>query len=94
MEKYLQETTLLNYSHKSIQNLITNRGWKKLSDVEKVKSIYNFVRDEILFGYNVDDAISASKILEDGYGQCNTKGILLMALSRVYESNTPLISSI
>ena len=43
---------------------------------------YNFVRDEILFGYNVDDSIPASKILSDGYGQCNTKGTLFMALLR------------
>lgn len=38
--------------------------------------------DEILFGYNIDDSISASKVLSDGYGQCNTKGTLFMALLR------------
>ncbi len=32
-------------------------GWKELSDFEKIRDIYNFVRDEILFGYNVDDGI-------------------------------------
>ena len=35
-----------------------------------------------MFGYNIDDKIKASKVLKDGYGQCNTKGILLMALLR------------
>lgn len=29
-----------------------------------------------------DDDISASRVLKDGYGQCNTKGILFMALLR------------
>ena len=49
---------------------------------EKIRSIYDFVRDEILFGYNTDDSIPASKVLRDGYGQCNTKGTLFMALLR------------
>ena len=36
----------------------------------------------MLFGYNVDDSVCASKVLSDGYGQCNTKGTLFMALLR------------
>ena len=73
---------MINYSDESIQNLIKNRGWKELDTYECLKSIYDFVRDEILFGYNVDDNIPASKVLSDGYGQCNTKGTLFMALLR------------
>ncbi len=79
---YLRETNILDYSNKNIQSLIVSHGWKNLEELDKVKSIYNFVRDEILFGYNVDDNIKASKVLKDGYGQCNTKGILFMALLR------------
>lgn len=30
----------------------------------------------------MDDSIPASKVLKDGYGQCNTKGTLFMALLR------------
>ncbi|MBQ7147286.1 MAG: transglutaminase family protein [Pseudobutyrivibrio sp.] len=82
MEQYLQETRMLDYSNKSIQDLIEKRGWKNLNEYERLKSIYNYVRDEILFGYNVDDSIPASKVLADGYGQCNTKGTLFMALLR------------
>ncbi|WP_044933761.1 transglutaminase-like domain-containing protein [Pseudobutyrivibrio sp. LB2011] len=82
MERYLKETRMINYSDESIQNLIQNRGWKELDTYECLKSIYDFVRDEILFGYNVDDNIPASKVLSDGYGQCNTKGTLFMALLR------------
>ena len=40
------------------------------------------MRDDVLFGYNSDDALPASQVLADGYGQCNTKGTLLMALLR------------
>ncbi len=80
--KYLQETRILDFSNGSIQRLIEKRKWRELDEFERLRSIYNFVRDEILFGYNTDDSIPASKVLEDGYGQCNTKGTLFMALLR------------
>ena len=82
MNNLLKETKLLDYKSNSIQNLIYERGWAKLNDFEKILKSYNFVRDEIEFGYNFDDGITASKVLKDGYGQCNTKAILLMALFR------------
>ncbi|MGL5086007.1 MAG: transglutaminase-like domain-containing protein [Clostridium sp.] len=82
MKNYLEETHMLNYSSTVIQELIVGKNWKELDDFNKIKSIYNYVRDEILFGYNVDDHIQATKVLKDGYGQCNTKGTLFMALLR------------
>ncbi len=82
MDRYLRETRMLNYSNESIQKLIDKRGWRNLNEYECLKAIYSYVRDEILFGYNIDDNIPASKVLDDGYGQCNTKGTLFMALLR------------
>lgn len=82
MEQYLQETKMLDFSNKNIQQLITDKGWSLLTDFEKIKSVYGYVRDEIKFGYNTDDSIPASKVLSDGYGQCNTKGTLFMAFLR------------
>lgn len=82
MDRYLKETRMLNYSDERIQRLIKDRKWKNADKFECLKAIYNFVRDEILFGYNVDDSILASQVLSDGYGQCNTKGMLFMALLR------------
>ena len=82
MHPYLEQTELLDFTHPSIQKLIQERNWCSLPDFERVRAIYYYVRDEILFGYNVDDAIPASRILHDGYGQCNTKGTLFMALLR------------
>ena len=79
---YLKETKLLNFSCDSIQNLINERGWKELDDFNKIKEVYNYIRDEILFGYNVKDDITAEQVLQDGYGQCNTKGTLFMAILR------------
>ena len=82
MDKYLKETKMLNYSNANIQQLIRERRWKNINEFERLKSIYDFVRDEILFGYNIDDNVPASKVLADGYGQCNTKGTLFMAILR------------
>ena len=82
MDRYLKETRMMNYSDERIQRLIKDRKWKNADEFKCLKAIYNFVRDEILFGYNVDDSIPASQVLSDGYGQCNTKGTLFMALLR------------
>ena len=79
---YLSQTHMLDYDNYRIQELIKDRGWRELPEFERICSIYNFIRDEIRFGYNVDDSIPASKVLKDGYGQCNTKGTLFMALLR------------
>ncbi len=82
LDRYLSETNLLNYSCNSIQKLVYNRKWNNLDEFNKIKKIYSFVRDEILFGYNISDDITAEQVLKDGYGQCNTKGTLFMALLR------------
>ncbi|UWQ53155.1 transglutaminase-like domain-containing protein [Leisingera caerulea] len=78
----LKPTRLLDFDHPSIARLITNRGWKELAQHEQIGAVYGFVRNEIAFGYNHADDIPASRVLTDGYGQCNTKGTLLMALLR------------
>ena len=81
----LQETPLLDYSTDTIQSLISDRRWKELEPIERAEAVYEFVRNEIAFGYNGDDALAASKVLRDGYGQCNTKTTLLMALLRAMD---------
>lgn len=79
---YLKSTKILNFDAPNIQALIRERGWKQLADSEKIRYIYNYVRDEVKFGYNTKDSISASEVLQDGFGQCNTKSNLFMALLR------------
>lgn len=83
MEKrYLKRTPLLNYDAPTIQRLIADRGWQAGSAYERIGSAYSFVKDEIRFGYNTKDALPASRVFADGYGQCNTKSTLLLALLR------------
>ena len=54
-KEYLSETKLLDFSNKNIQKFILDNKWNELSDVEKVKSSYNFTKEKILFGYNKDE---------------------------------------
>lgn len=73
---------MLNFGRPEITNLIDERGWLKLDDFNKIGAVYGFVQNEILFGYNTDDTLTATEVLSDGIGQCNTKATLLMALLR------------
>jgi hypothetical protein len=82
MDAHLKETRLLNFHHPSLVELVKVRGWAGLPETGRIGGIYGFVQNEILFGYNEADNIPASQVLRDGYGQCNTKGTLLMALLR------------
>jgi len=80
---YLEETQMVNYKSDEIQRLINDRGWRNLTDEEKIMQVYNFLKDEILFGYNHDvDTMKASEVLKEGLGHCNTKATLFMALLR------------
>jgi len=79
---YLIATTMLDFNAPEIQSLIKQKKWQTMSKFNAAAAIYNFVRDDIIFGYNADDQIPASQVLKDGYGQCNTKGTLLIALFR------------
>lgn len=82
IKNYLKRTAILDFDQPLIKSLIKEKRWNKLTETEKVKQIYNYVKDEIKFGYNADDSMSASEILKDGFGQCNTKANLFMALLR------------
>ena len=82
LESYLKETPLLDFNHPAFAELVNSRRWALLPEYERIGRIYTFVQNEIPFGYNEADDIPASQVLRDGYGQCNTKGTLLMALLR------------
>lgn len=81
-DQLLQATAILDYDHPAIQGLISGRKWRELPTYERIRAAYEFVRDEINFGYNKSDDLTASQVLQEGFGQCNTKANLLMALLR------------
>jgi hypothetical protein len=51
--------------------------------MDKLESIFHFVRDEIEFGFTPKwDAVKASEVLTYGIGYCNPKATLFVALCR------------
>jgi len=81
-DRYLKRTALLDFDDPRIISLVESRRWTRLPVQDRIGAVYNFVRDEIPFSYNTSDDLPASVVLTDGYGQCNTKTTLLMALLR------------
>ncbi|MHA6197029.1 transglutaminase-like domain-containing protein [Pseudomonas wadenswilerensis] len=82
-QDFLQRTAILDFDAPAIANLIDTRGWCQLPTEQAARAVYEFCRDEILFGYNAGaDSLPASAILAEGLGHCNTKSNLLMALLR------------
>ena len=82
MHPLLAATPLLDVHHLDIEAQVARRGWRTLSLYDRIGAVYDFVRNEIAFGYNEGDELAASRVLADGIGQCNTKSTLLMALLR------------
>ena len=80
----LQSTPILDFHSHNIQSLIEQRGWRNSTSQDAAaRSVYEFCRDEVLFGYNAGaDDTPASRVLTDRMGHCNTKTNLLMALLR------------
>ena len=81
-DSLLESTEMLDFQGEAITRLLESKGWMNLSEYDRIGAAYDFVRNDIRFGYNSSDDLMASQVLSDGYGQCNTKGTLLMALLR------------
>lgn len=82
MENYLKNTVMLNYQTQQIADLINKQKWNNLNEFDKIGAIYDYVQNKILLGYNKYDNLTATQVLTDGIGQCNTKATLIMALLR------------
>lgn len=82
MNQYLRATPILDFDNAAIQQLIDANDWRRLSRYDAIGAVYDYVKDRVLFGYNSADDLAASQVLANGYGQCNTKASLLMALLR------------
>lgn len=53
------------------------------TDRGRITSIFHYVRDTIRFGFPAaGDLVSASETIRLGFGQCNTKGTLFLALCK------------
>ncbi|MFW6298745.1 MAG: transglutaminase-like domain-containing protein [Bacillota bacterium] len=78
----MKATGMADYRHPKLQSLIEREGWRTLGTHDKIRAIHAYVRDALPFGYNAKDSLKASEVYKAGYGQCNTKAVLLLALLR------------
>jgi len=74
---------LSDHDHPSIQTKAKELAVNNASRLDKLKSFFSFVRDEIQFGFPPTwDTVKASETLQYRIGYCNTKATLLLALCK------------
>lgn len=65
----LQPTRMLDFHAENLRALVDKRGWRQQNQEDAAREIYDFCREEILFGYNSGaDDIPASRVLTEGIG--------------------------
>ena len=52
LKEYLEVTEMLNFRSQEIQKLVVKKHWSNLTEYNKIKSIYEFVQNDILFCLN------------------------------------------
>ncbi|SEW35823.1 Transglutaminase-like superfamily protein [Aliiroseovarius sediminilitoris] len=74
---------LADYDHPAISELAARLTRSETTPRRKLDRIFHYVRDEIRFGFPMNgDFVKASETIQLGYGQCNTKATLLLALCK------------
>ncbi len=86
MEKYLRETTYLNYKTPGITAMVSGIVIELSDKVDVARRIYKFVRDGWRYDpYQLDlqqNAFKASYIFQRTYGNCVDKAILMTTFCR------------
>ncbi len=91
LNKYLEETDIIDFSNKNIQILSKELSKDYKNDEEIAKKVFEYVRDEIrhVGDYKLNiQACKASEVLEQKAGWCYAKSHLLAALLRA--NNIPV----
>ncbi len=85
IEEYLLVSKYINWNDDSILSKAEAFKQKYTDEIQLVKAVYEFVRDEIQHSWDVQDkrvTKSATEVLEQGVGICWAKSNLLAALLR------------
>ena len=85
MQKFLQVTEYIDYNSEIIQNKALELFTENMSDTEKARIAYEFVRDEIPHSFDCNAKIitaKASDVLKYKTGICHAKANLLASLLR------------
>lgn len=91
MQKYLQESAIVDYSHKRVNALAKSLARGCRADVEIAERCFSYVRDKIHHSGDAQDTVTtlrASEVLKHETGWCYAKAILLAALLRANEIPT------
>jgi transglutaminase-like putative cysteine protease len=85
MQKYLEESEIIDFSHPAVSALAQRLAGNASTDVEIAKVCFEFVRDEIRHTGDHPEPITtlkASEVLKHKTGWCYAKSHLLAALLR------------
>lgn len=85
IEEYLKEDNVIDYKNESITQIARSFSEKYESDIEYIKAVYEFVRDNISHSADINEDMitcTASEVLKAGHGICFAKSHLLVALLR------------
>lgn len=85
MDAYLEETSIINYRHPLIQEIIAEIEGKAETKLERATLAFQFVRDEVQHSFDIASeviTITASDAVVKGEGICFAKAHLLAALLR------------
>lgn len=75
--------TLADHDHPLVRDTARRLTEGRETPRDRLQSLFYFVRDEIRFGYpKKGDIVRASETIRLGFGQCNNKATLLVALAR------------
>ena len=90
---YLTFDKYINFTNKTIQNKALELYNPLFNEIENIKNIYNYVRDEISYSGDIDSEIvtkTASDVLLYKEGICIAKSFLLAAFLRYIKIPTGL----
>jgi transglutaminase-like putative cysteine protease len=85
MQRFLQATEYVDYNSEIIQNKVMELFTENMSDIQKTKIAYEFVRDEIPHSFDCKAEIITAKssdVLKYKTGICHAKANLLASLLR------------
>lgn len=85
MNNFLSDNKYIDYNSEIIKNKVSQLFEHNMTDLEKVKTAYEFVRDEIPHSFNCNATVitaKASDVLYHKTGICHAKANLLAALLR------------
>ncbi len=75
--------TLADYDHPIVKDTAQRLTQSEVTCSLKLRRLFLFVRDEIRFAFPIEgDFVKASDTIQLGYGQCNTKATLFLALCK------------